>query len=147
MKIYIGADHNGYELKEQVEAYLKSLGHEVIDKGDERLDPQDDYPIYSGRVASEVLANPGSRGVLICASGQGVCIGANRFKGIRACLVWNEDEAFAARHDDDSNVMCLSANEMQDNRQTERVIDVWLETDFGAAARYVRRNKELDELN
>lgn len=147
MKIYIGADHNGFELKERVEKYLKSLGHDVVDKGDMQLDPQDDYPLYAGRVASEVLATPDSVGILICGSGQGVCIGANRFKGIRASLVWNEDEAYDSRHDDDSNVLCLPARELQDNLVVERILDVWLNTKFGAAARYIRRNKELDELN
>ncbi len=147
MRIFIGADHNGYELKEHVEKYLISKGHEVIDKGDEQLDPQDDFPIYAGRVASEVLANAGSVGILICGSGQGVCIGANRFKGIRASLIWNEDEAHDSRHDDDSNVMCLPARELQDNSEVERLVDTWLDTEFGGAARYIRRNKQLDNLN
>ena len=147
MKIYIGADHNGFQLKEGLERYLIDQGHTVIDLGDDKFDPSDDFPVFGGKVASEVLAHKNSVGILLCGSGQGVCMAANRFKGIRASLIWNEQEAVAARHDDDSNVMCLPAREIRDIHHAIQLVDVWLTTDFGAAARYIRRNKQLDELN
>lgn len=147
MRIFIGADHNGYELKEKLEMYLKEAGHEVIDKGDKNLDPSDDFPLYAGLVASEVLAHEDSRGILICGSGQGVCMGANRFKGIRASLVWNLSEAYDSRHDDDSNVLCLPARELKNFTETKEIVRTWLTTDFSGATRYKRRNKQLDELN
>ena len=146
MKIFIGADHNGFELKNKLIEYLKSKGHEVIDKGDKNLDPDDDFPMYAAMVASEVLANHDSVGVLLCGSGQGVCMAANRYKGIRASLIWDEDEAHSSRNDDDANIICLPAKKLNFN-QTTKLIDTWLDTPFARAARYQRRIKQLDELN
>lgn len=145
MKIFIGADHNGFELKQQVHAYLLEQGHEVVDKGDTRLDKGDDFPLYAAKVANEVVNDTSSRGILICGSGQGVCIAANRFKGIRAALAWNEDSAFESRDDDDSNVLCLPARQMN-FAEAREIVDTWLKTPFSGAARYKRRNQQLDEL-
>lgn len=147
MKIFLGADHNGYEHKEKLEAYLKKQGHEVIDAGSQSFNPDDDFPQYGALVASEVLANEDSVGILLCGSGQGVCMAANRFKGIRASLVWNESEAKAARNDDDSNVLCLPAREITDFNELTGLVEVWLKTPFAAAPRFKRRIKQLDELN
>jgi ribose 5-phosphate isomerase B len=146
MKIFIGADHNGYELKEKLEEYLKSQGYEVIDKGDTSLRPDDDFPIYAAKVASEVLANSGSRGILLCGSGQGICMAANRYKGIRASLVWDQDEAYSSRNDDDANILCLPARKLS-FEQSKSLVETWLETPFAGAARFVRRIKQMDELN
>lgn len=146
MKIFIGADHNGFELKEKLEDYLKSLGHEVVDKGDAELNPDDDFPMYAAKVATEILANKDSRGVLLCGSGQGVCMAANRYKGIRASLIWDIDEAASSRNDDDANVICLPAKKVS-FEQAKQLLDTWLNTPFASAARYSRRIKQLDELN
>lgn len=148
MKIYIGADHNGFQLKQALISYLSQLGHEVIDKGDTQLNPQDDFPQYGAKVASAILSSDdkNAKGVLICGSGQGVCIAANRFKGIRAALAWNRREAQAARNDDDSNVLCLPAREL-DEKSAMDITETWLNTAFSAAPRYIRRNRQLDELN
>lgn len=147
MKVFIGADHNGYELKEKVAAYLRDRGYKVVDKGNEHMDPTDDFPQYGALVATEVLANKESLGILICGSGQGVCIAANRFKGIRAALAWDTQEAKAARNDDDANVLCLPAREMQDFSKTQSIIDAFLDTPFAGASRFERRIKQLDTLN
>jgi len=147
MKIFLGADHNGYQLKEQIEVYLKGLGHEVVDVSGDQLDTADDFPIHAGKVATSVLATKDSVGILLCGSGQGVCIAANRYKGIRASLVWNEGEAKSSRNDDDSNVLCLPAREFRDFDQVRGLIDAWLNTPFEGAVRFVRRIKEMDELN
>jgi ribose 5-phosphate isomerase B len=147
MKIYIGADHNGFEFKRQIADFLKRSGHEVVDEGDTALDPADDFPQFAGRVVSNLLADKGeAKGILICGSGQGMCMAANRFKGIRASLCWNLEEARAARNDDDSNVLCLSARSMK-LEDVEAIITTWLATPFAGADRFKRRIKELDELN
>ncbi len=145
MKIFLGADHNGFDLKEQIHAYLLEAGHEVVDKGDAKLDKDDDFPTYAARVASEVLAHRDTFGILFCGSGQGVCMAANRFKGIRASLAWNEDAAYEARDDDDSNILCLPARQL-DYRDAREIVDTFLKTPFSGAARYKRRNAQLDQL-
>lgn len=146
MKIFIGADHNGFALKEQLETYLKQEGHDVVDKGDNELKPDDDFPMYAAQVATSVLAEKDSYGILLCGSGQGVCIAANRYKGIRASLVWDRDEAHSSRNDDDSNVLCLPARKL-DFEKARDLIDEWLNTPFAGAPRFVRRIEQLDKLN
>jgi ribose 5-phosphate isomerase B len=148
MKIYIGAVHNGFEFKKQVADFLVRSGHEVVDEGDTRLDPVDDYPQFAGRTVNALLADGDteSRGLLICGSGQGMCIAANRFKGIRACLCLDAQEARVARNDDDCNVLCLPAR-MMSAKEAEPIISSWLRTPFAGAERFKRRIKELDELN
>lgn len=145
MTIFLGADHNGFDLKERLHAYLLEQGYEVQDKGDTHLNQQDDFPVYAARVATEVLAHKDSLGILLCGSGQGVCMAANRFKGIRAALAWNEDSAYEARDDDDSNILCLPAKQLDFNEARE-IVDTWLHTPFSGAARFQRRNAQLDEL-
>jgi ribose 5-phosphate isomerase B len=146
MKIFIGADHNGYELKEKLEKYLREQGHGIIDKGDAELHVDDDFPMYAAKVASEVAADGDSRGVLLCGSGQGVCMAANRYKGVRASLVWDQDEARSSRNDDDANIICLPAKKLSFD-QAKALVDTWLDTPFAGAARFIRRIKQLDELN
>ena len=147
MKIFIGADHNGFRLKEHIEAYLRKLGHEVKDVSGNKLDPHDDFPIHSAKVANSVLITPDSFGILLCGSGQGVCMAANRYKGIRASLVWNQNEARLSRSDDDANILCIPAREFKSLDSVKSIIDLWLDTPFDGAARYVRRIKQVDELN
>lgn len=146
MKIYMGADHNGYELKEHLESFLKRSGHKVVDEGGMK-DPNDDFPQFAGRAVSALLADDdkASRAILVCGSGQGMCMAANRFRGIRASLCWNLKETRAARNDDDSNVLCLSANSL-DNKQAEAIVTTFLATPFAGASRYRRRIQQLDEL-
>jgi ribose 5-phosphate isomerase B len=146
MKIFIGADHAGFAFKKEIAAFLGRSGHEVVDAGDTTLDPNDDFPQFAGRVVAGLLAEKGdSRGILICGSGQGMCMAANRFKGIRASLCWNVDEARSGRNDDDSNILCLSARSLE-LKDAEAIVTTWLATPFAGAARFKRRIKELDEL-
>lgn len=148
MNIYIGADHNGFEFKQRLSKLLKASGYTVVDEGDIRLDPNDDFPQFAGKVVANLLADhdPAAKGILICGSGQGMCIAANRFKGIRASLCWNQEEARAARNDDDSNILCLPARYMS-LEEAEAVAMTWLNTPFAGAERFKRRIKQLDELN
>lgn len=147
MRIYIGADHNGFAYKQQIIDFLSRSGHEVVDEGSDGNDPADDFTVFAAKVAHSVLSDKDDkvRGILLCGSGQGVCMAANRFKGIRASLCWNLTEARSARNDDDCNVLCLSAREV-DMQQTQAIITTWLETPFAGAARFVRRVKQLDQL-
>ena len=146
MKIFIGADHNGYHLREALIGYLKRAGHEVIDDGDKQLDPNDDFPIFTQKVVTGVLGAEGdARGILICGSAQGMCMAANRFKGIRAAIGYDREAARAARNDDNSNVLCLPARVLKTD-QANTIVDTWLSTPFEAAPRFVRRLKEIDEF-
>jgi ribose 5-phosphate isomerase B len=147
MKIYMGADHNGFELKKQLGEALSRAGFDIIDEGDPELKADDDFPVFAARVVHAMRASEDDdpRGILICGSGQGMCIAANRFKGIRASLIWESAEAHAARNDDDSNVLCLPARSITAS-EAVKIAEKWLATPFAGAARYKRRIKELDQL-
>ena len=147
MKIYIGSDHNGFDMKQELIEELTRARYEVIDEGNNAENPDDDFPQFAAKVVAAIKASDDDdpKGILICGSGQGMCMAANRFKGIRASLVWSPDEAHASRNDDDSNVLCLPARYMS---TTDAVIltETWLSTPFAGAPRYKRRIKELDKL-
>ena len=147
MKIYIGADHNGYGLKNKLVELLTRAGYEVEDDGEERLNPEDDFPLFAGKVCMNVLGSDDNdpRGILICGSGQGMCMAANRFKGIRASLCWDQTSAREARNDDNANVLCLPAK-LLDGPNAHIIVETWLNTPFANAARFVRRLKEIDEF-
>ncbi len=147
MKVFLGADHNGFEYKRQLAEALKLAGHEVVDAGDKELKADDDYPQFAGQLVHELLASgdPEARGILICGSGQGMCIAANRFKKIRAALCWNQSEARAARNDDDSNILCLSSRYTSLD-EAGSIMATFLSTPFAGAPRFARRIQQLDEL-
>ncbi len=95
MKIFIGADHNGFELKGKLMEYLQTRGYEVVEAGNATLDPNDDFTQFASQAAKSLLGSgdPEAKAILICGSGQGMCMAANRFKGVRASLIWNGNEA------------------------------------------------------
>lgn len=147
MKIFLGADHNGFHLKEAVFAYLSKRGYEVEDVGDREFNEHDDFPEFAQMAAIKVLGEDNARAILICGGGQGMCMAANRFRGIRASVIWDDQEARMARNDNDSNVLCLPARILEKEEEEWRsIIDTWLETPFAGADRYKRRNRQLDEL-
>ncbi len=148
MKIYLGSDHNGFALKQDLITMLEKSEHEVIDTGDQTLQPDDDFPQFAKQTAEALLADGSAeaRGILICGSGQGMCMAANRFKGIRASLVWDVAEARMARNDDDSNVLCLPARLLK-TEEAETVVNAWLATPFAGASRFKRRIQQLDNLS
>lgn len=147
MKLYIDADHNGYALKHELVEYAERMGWEIEDVGMPRLDPRDDFPVAAERVVHAMRASSDKdvKGIVICASGQGVCMAANRYKGIRASLCWDNYEAKAARNDDDSNVLCLPAR-VVNAQKAKAILHVWLNTPFAGAVRFKRRIAQLDEL-
>ncbi len=147
MKIYVGADHNGFRLKADLISYLLRAGYDVLDDGDKRLEPTDDYPVFAGRVVADMLSSSDDepRGILLCGSGQGMCIAANRYKGIRACLGYDRESVRLARNDDDCNVLCLPARSLSED-EAYIIIETFLNTPFADAPRFVRRRDELDQL-
>lgn len=147
MTIFIAADHAGYELKNILYEHLVHHGHEVEDLGPQTLDKEDDYPNYAYAVTAKLLGSEDedARGILICGSGQGMAMAANRVAGIRAALAWSEEIAELAREHEDSNVLALPARFM--TKETAlKVTDVWLKTEFSKAPRHQRRLNEIEQL-
>lgn len=148
MRIYLGSDHNGYHLKEKLFAYLAKRNYDVEVVGDQELDPDDDFPQFAQMAALKVIGDDDSdpRAILICGGGQGMCMAANRFRGIRASVIWDAYEAKMTRHDNDSNVLCLPARILQDDEKAwQGIVETWLSTPFADAPRFRRRNQQLDE--
>lgn len=147
MKIYIGADHNGFQLKHALIEYLKRAGYEVVDDGGERLEPTDDFPVFAQRVVADMLSSDDSdpRGILICGSGQGMCMAANRFKGIRALLGYDRESVRSARNDDDANILCLPATIFKKD-SANVLVETFLNTPFAALPRFKRRIQEMDDV-
>lgn len=147
MKIFLGSDHAGFELKKELLEHLVHHGYDVEDVGPHTLDPKDDYPQFAFAVTTKILGSDDKdpRGILICGSGQGMVIAANRVRGIRAALAWDEESAKASRHDDDTNILALPGR-MVDIKTAFAVADTWLKQKFSGAPRFARRLKEIEEL-
>ncbi len=149
MRIFIGSDHRGYYLKEKIMARLSKQGYTVEDVGDKVLDPNDDYPQFAFAAATKVLGSTDSdpRAILLCGGGQGMAIASNRIHGIRAVVIQDEEEARMARNDNDSNVLCLPADKLEEDQQrTFDIVELWLKTPFSKAPRHTRRLREIEEL-
>jgi len=149
MNIYLASDHAGFELKNHLSEYIKTLGFTVADKGPFSLDPNDDYPDYIRLVAEEILKNPdSSRGIVIGGSGQGEAIAANRFKGVRAAVYYGGPDEIVklSREHNNSNVLSLGARFLS-NDEAEKAAKIWLETDFSGEERHIRRLAKLDQLD
>jgi ribose 5-phosphate isomerase B len=150
MKIYLGADHNGFAMKERVFAYLVKRGYDVEDEGDTVLDPNDDFPQFAQIAALKVIGDQDddARAILLCGGGQGMAMAANRFRGIRASVIWDAYEAKMTRNDNDSNILCLPSRVLENNaKEWQDIVDTWLTTPFASAPRYKRRNAQIDELS
>lgn len=143
--LFIGADHQGRVVKADLLDYLNSqgTGFEVV--GGESYSPEDDYPDFASEVALKVLDDKTNRGILLCGSGQGMAIAANRFRGIRAGICWNLEEAMLARSDDDINILCLPKTSFK-GEDWQDIVKAFLETDFKNAPKYSRRIEKLDRL-
>lgn len=142
--IYIASDHAGFELKESIKQMLKDSGEDFEDLGTNSTE-QVDYPDFAALVAQKIQANPQARGILICGTGQGMCIAANKFKEIRAAQAWDEATARAGRNDDDVNVLCLAARH-QTFEQVQPIIKAFIETPFENIERRVRRLEKINSL-
>lgn len=151
MKIYLGSDHRGFALKNKLFAYLQKRGIDVEDVSGKALDLNDDFPQFAAAVALKIIGDEenDSRGILLCGSGQGMAIAANRFRGVRAIVATTAEDARWGRNDNDANVLSLPARllENDDEIYWQDIVDTFLSTEFGGAARFKRRNRELDELS
>jgi len=145
MIVYLGADHRGFELKSQIQEWLTNRQLTFEDFGAFSYDPEDDLNEPAIAVAKAIQSNPEGRGILLCGSSYGVCIQANRFKGVRAISGFTPELAQHARTNDDANVLCLDADTKSDNY--EAIIDTFLATEFLATDNYIRRRQKLDEAN
>jgi ribose 5-phosphate isomerase B len=142
MRVYLGADHAGFELKNHLSGWLGQQGHEVVDCGPARYDPDDDYPPHVLRAADGVAADAGSLGIVIGGSGNGEAIAANKVKGVRAALVWSEETASLAREHNDANVISVGAR-MHGIEQATRFVQVFLTTAYSGERRHARRIEML----
>jgi ribose 5-phosphate isomerase B len=138
MRVHIGSDHAGFELKEHLSAWLDGEGYEVVDHGPLEFDPVDDYPPFVLRAAAAVVADRGSLGVVIGGSGNGEQIAANKVRGVRAALAWTEDTAALARQHNDANVVSVGAR-MHTADEATRLVEVFLTTPFSGDERHARR--------
>jgi ribose 5-phosphate isomerase B len=143
MKVAIASDHRGYHLKERVISLLKGKGHEVLDEGP-ASDVAVDYPDFAALVAKKVSSGEVERGILICGTGIGMAISANKFSGVRASACADEVTAELSRRHNDLNVLCLSGDLLSAN-STERVVLKWMETEF-EGGRHQRRIEKIRQL-
>lgn len=145
MKIFIAADHAGFEMKQELKRYLEDLGYELEDVGPFALDPTDDYPDYVIPLAKKVAQNPGSRGIIVAGSGQGEIMCANKVRGIRAALLYDEYSARISRDHNDATVAALGARVL-DIETAKRLVKLWLETPFSGEERHKRRLQKIADL-
>lgn len=144
--LYIASDHGGFKMKEQLKKFLTKHKLDFKDLGPAKFKDGDDYPDYAKKVGQKVSRNPlHDVGILICRSGQGVCIVANKFKHVRAALVWNTKEAKMSRNDDMSNVLCLPSDYIS-AKTAEQIVTVWLTTVYSSEKRHVRRVKKISAI-
>lgn len=143
--IYIGADHAGWELKEALEEYLQEKNYTVVDMGNENLVNDDDYPDFGYAVAKRVATDANAHGIVICGNAQGICIVANKVKGVRAATGFDQEVAKSSREDDNSNILCLPGRHLN-KKEAIQIVDTWLTTEFGGADRHVRRLKKVEEI-
>ena len=138
MRVHLGSDHAGLELKNHLLTWLVGQGHQVVDHGPFEYDALDDYPVFCLRAAEGVAGEPGSLGVVIGGSGNGEQIAANKVEGIRAALVWSEEIATLAREHNDANVISVGGR-MHSLEEMTRFIGVFLGTPYGGEERHTRR--------
>ena len=144
MRVYLGSDHAGYELKVHLASYLPTQGFEVVDVGPHAFDPDDDYPVFCFHVGTRVVADPGSLGVVIGGSGNGEQIAANKVFGVRAALAWNTETAQLAREHNDANVVAIGAR-MHPLEEATAIATTFLTTSFSGNPRHARRITQVAE--
>jgi ribose 5-phosphate isomerase B len=138
MRVHIGSDHAGLELKQHLVEHLTASGHDVTDHGPLTYDPNDDYPPFCLSAASAVVTDPGSLGIVIGGSGNGEQIAANKVRGVRAALAWSTETAQLCRLHNDANVVSIGAR-MHSVEEATGFVDTYLSTDFTGEERHVRR--------
>ncbi|MFC1715611.1 ribose-5-phosphate isomerase [Candidatus Poribacteria bacterium] len=145
MKIAIGADHAGFDLKDNLKRLLKEKGYECDDLGAETFDPQDDYPEFGQRVAKAVASGEYDRGIVMCGTGMGISISANKVPGVRAAVCYSTDMARISRAHNDANVLALGGRIVAKELALD-IATTWLETGFEGEERHARRIRQLEEI-
>ena len=146
MKVFLGADHRGFELKEKIKNYLSSLGYDIEDAGAFEYEKTDDYPDFARKVAERVASDPqNNRGVLICGSGVGVAIAANKVKGIRAGTAINAKQIKDSVDDEDTNVLAISADYIPEEEAKE-IVKSFIDAKFSGEERHMRRINKIKEI-
>lgn len=141
--VFIGADHAGFLFKAHLSDVLRVHGYIIEDLGAHELVPNDDYPEYAARVAHAVLTHPGSKGILLCGSAEGMCMAANKFEGIRAGVGFSQAAAHFMRSDDDANIICIPTRIAVNDDRSE-IAKTFLTTPFSGEERHKRRIKEIE---
>ncbi|UPK77128.1 ribose-5-phosphate isomerase [Nocardioidaceae bacterium SCSIO 66511] len=144
MRVHIASDHAGFELKARLVEHLTEAGHDVTDHGAHTYDADDDYPPFCIAAGEAVVADAGSLGIVIGGSGNGEQIAANKVRGVRAALAWNDETAALAREHNDANVVSIGGR-MHEVEQSIRLVDTFLATPFSNEARHQRRIELLAE--
>lgn len=142
MRVYLGSDHAGYELKNHLVEWLKAAGHEPVDCGPHIYDAQDDYPPFCLRAAERTAADEGSLGVVIGGSGNGEQIAANKVAGVRSALAWSEQTAALGREHNNANVVAVGAR-MHSQEEATKFVEIFLNTPFSGDERHIRRIEML----
>jgi ribose 5-phosphate isomerase B len=145
MRIGVAADHAGFELKEYLLKKLREEGYEVIDFGNTKLQPNDDYPDYIIPLAHAIADGTVIRGIAVCGSGVGACIAANKIAGVRACLIHEKFSAQQGVEDDDMNMICLGGR-VVDHKLALELTDLFLTAKFSNEERHNRRLEKISEL-
>jgi ribose 5-phosphate isomerase B len=138
MRLYLGSDHAGFELKNHLVNHLAKQGHDVVDVGPHVYDAEDDYPAFCFHTGVKVVADPGSLGIVIGGSGNGEAIAANKVDGVRCALAWNTDTAKLGRQHNNANVVSVGAR-MHSTDEATRLVELFLETPFSGDPRHARR--------
>ena len=153
-KIYIGTDHSGFDLKEELVPFIKTLGYEVVDCGAYEYDEDDDYPDFISPVAKAVALNPETNcGIILGGSGQGEAIVANRYPNVRAVVFYGDSEFFSkdgiiklSREHNDSNILSLGSWFLK-TKEAKKAVKIWLSTHFSNEERHIRRIKKIEKIS
>lgn len=146
MNLFIASDHAGFQLKKYLLTYIKTqLKQAVADLGPAEYKETDDYPLIASNLAKKVAADRDAKGILICGSGHGVCMVANKIKGVRGIVGYSIEAAEMGRKDEDANVLCLAGRLLSDDHAAA-IVKKFLETDFTNQERHVRRLREIEEI-
>lgn len=143
--VFLGADHRGFKLKEKIKEYLKKKKIPFEDLGNFVFDKSDDYPDFAFKVAKKVAKNKKSRGILICGSGEGMALVANKIKGIRAATAFSTQQAKTLKEKNDINILTLAADYLGE-KETKKIINIFLKTKFSQLKRHKRRLTKIEKI-
>lgn len=144
MKVYLGSDHGGFKIKEKIKKHLIDKGYEIKDLGTNSTDSCD-YPLFGIKVGESVVSDKGSVGIIVCSTGVGISIAANKVKGVRCALCWKTKIAEMCRKHNDANVLSLPGLHLEENEALE-IVDTWLNTEF-EGERHTRRVNIINEYD